>query len=91
VLTWDRTTGWADLARFERGAEQLTFIGFREIPADDADHLGRALAHVGLRVLHEYAVDKDRVQFTIAGPLHLAPEGSAHTPGTLASTPTTRQ
>ncbi len=89
VLTWDPTTGWADLARVEPGAPEPVFVGFREIPADDVDHLRRVLTRAGLRVLNEYVTDQHRVEFTIAGQLAPAPDSPAERPAP-ATTPAVR-
>lgn len=68
LLTWDLTTGWAHLARHHRGdPAKPVFVGFRELPADDPEHLRRALTKAGLHIVSEHSVDEHRIEFRLDG------------------------
>ncbi|OLZ51654.1 hypothetical protein BS329_15420 [Amycolatopsis coloradensis] len=67
VLTWDRWSGWAHLARHWRGDTELpAFVGIAQLPGAGAAEVRAKLTAGGLRVLTEYNVDEQLVEFRIA-------------------------
>ncbi|WP_158886142.1 hypothetical protein [Amycolatopsis anabasis] len=74
VLTWDRWSGWAHLARHRRGdSAKPAFAGFAQVadPETAEDDVRARLTASGLTVMSAYSVDEQLVEFRIA------PEGSS--------------
>ncbi|SFQ29889.1 hypothetical protein [Amycolatopsis rubida] len=66
VLTWDRWSGWAHLARHRAGDTELpAFVGIARLPGATAADVRATLAASGLTVLTEYDVDEQLTEFRV--------------------------
>ncbi|ATY17069.1 hypothetical protein CU254_41530 (plasmid) [Amycolatopsis sp. AA4] len=66
VMTWDRWSGWAHLARHRPGdTAPPAFVGLARLPGPTAADVRANLTASGLTVLTEYDVDEQLTEFRV--------------------------